>query len=38
MSEILLQIDGREVKATEGMTILDAAQKCRDCHPDALQA
>ena len=26
MSEILLQIDGREVKATEGMTVLDAAQ------------
>jgi bidirectional [NiFe] hydrogenase diaphorase subunit len=26
MSEILLQIDGREVKATEEMTILDAAQ------------
>ena len=27
MSEILLQIDGREVKAREGMTILEAAQK-----------
>jgi NADH dehydrogenase/NADH:ubiquinone oxidoreductase subunit G len=26
MSEILLQIDGREVKATKGMTILEAAQ------------
>lgn len=26
MSEILLQIDGREVKAREGMTVLDAAQ------------
>jgi bidirectional [NiFe] hydrogenase diaphorase subunit len=26
MSEIFLQIDGREVKAKEGMTILDAAQ------------
>jgi len=26
MSEVLLQIDGREVKATEGMTILEAAQ------------
>jgi len=26
MSEILLQIDGREVKATEAMSILDAAQ------------
>jgi NADH dehydrogenase/NADH:ubiquinone oxidoreductase subunit G len=26
MSEILLQIDGREVKAKEGMTILEAAQ------------
>jgi len=26
MSEILLQIDGKEVKATEGMTILEAAR------------
>ena len=26
MSEILLQIDGREVNATEGMTVLEAAQ------------
>ena len=26
MSEILLQIDGREVKAAEGMTVLEAAQ------------
>ena len=26
MSEILLQIDGKEVKASEGMTILEAAQ------------
>jgi len=26
MSEILMQIDGREVKATEGMSILDAAR------------
>src|SRR4030042_861989 len=26
MSEILLQIDGREVKAREGMTILEAAK------------
>ncbi len=26
MSEILLQIDGREVKASEGMTVLEAAQ------------
>jgi len=26
MSEILLQIDGREVKAKEGMTLLEAAQ------------
>jgi len=26
MSEILLQIDGIEVKAREGMTILEAAQ------------
>ncbi|MDZ4164937.1 MAG: 2Fe-2S iron-sulfur cluster-binding protein [Smithellaceae bacterium] len=27
MSEILLQIDGREVKAREGMTLLEVAQK-----------
>jgi bidirectional [NiFe] hydrogenase diaphorase subunit len=27
MSEILLQIDGREVKASEGMTILEAARR-----------
>ena len=27
MSEILLQIDGKEVKATEGMTVLEAAQQ-----------
>jgi NADH dehydrogenase/NADH:ubiquinone oxidoreductase subunit G len=26
MSEILLQIDGREVKASQGMTVLEAAQ------------
>ncbi|MGD9286169.1 MAG: 2Fe-2S iron-sulfur cluster-binding protein [Desulfobacterales bacterium] len=26
MSEILVQIDGKEVKATEGMTVLEAAQ------------
>ena len=26
MSEILLQIDGKEVKAKEGMTVLEAAQ------------
>ena len=26
MSELLLQIDGKEVKATEGMTVLEAAQ------------
>ena len=26
MSEFLLQIDGKEVKATEGMTVLEAAQ------------
>jgi bidirectional [NiFe] hydrogenase diaphorase subunit len=27
MSEIIIQIDGKEVKAAEGMTILEAAQK-----------
>ena len=26
MSEIIVQIDGKEVKATEGMTVLEAAQ------------
>ena len=26
MSEIILQIDGKEVKAAEGMTVLEAAQ------------
>ena len=26
MKEILLQIDGKQVKATEGMTVLEAAQ------------
>ncbi|WP_459904017.1 2Fe-2S iron-sulfur cluster-binding protein, partial [Desulfosarcina cetonica] len=26
MSEILLEIDGKEVKASEGMTLLQAAQ------------
>ena len=26
MSEILLQIDGRDVKVSEGMTVLEAAQ------------
>ena len=26
MSEILLQIDGKEVRAKEGMTVLEAAQ------------
>ena len=26
MSEILLQIDGKKVKASEGMTVLEAAQ------------
>jgi NADH dehydrogenase/NADH:ubiquinone oxidoreductase subunit G len=26
MSEILLQIDGKEIEAREGMTVLEAAQ------------
>jgi len=42
MSEILLQIDGKEVKATEGMTILEAAQQAGIsiptlCHHDKLE-
>ena len=42
MSEILLQIDGRAVKATEGMTVLQAA-RCAEipiptlCHHDKLE-
>ena len=36
MSEILLQIDGKEVAATDGMTVLEAAQKRRDIHTHAL--
>lgn len=42
MSEILLQIDGREVNATEGMTILEAAQSAGIviptlCHHEKLE-
>jgi NADH dehydrogenase/NADH:ubiquinone oxidoreductase subunit G len=42
MSEILLQIDGREVSATEGMTVLEAAQSAGIsiptlCHHEKLQ-
>ena len=42
MSEILLQIDGKEVKATEGMTILQAAQSAGIfiptlCHHEKLE-
>jgi NADH dehydrogenase/NADH:ubiquinone oxidoreductase subunit G len=42
MSEILLQIDGREVEAREGMTILEAAQKAEIfiptlCHFEKLE-
>jgi bidirectional [NiFe] hydrogenase diaphorase subunit len=42
MSEILLQIDGREVKATEGMTVLEAAQNAGIviptlCHHEKLE-
>jgi bidirectional [NiFe] hydrogenase diaphorase subunit len=42
MSEILLQIDGREVKATEGMTLLEAAQSAGIfiptlCHHEKLE-
>jgi bidirectional [NiFe] hydrogenase diaphorase subunit len=42
MSEIIIQIDGKEVKAAEGMTILEAAQKADIfiptlCHHEKLQ-
>ena len=42
MSEILLQIDGKEVKATEGMTLLEAAQSAGIfiptlCHHEKLE-
>ncbi|MBM4338331.1 MAG: 2Fe-2S iron-sulfur cluster binding domain-containing protein [Deltaproteobacteria bacterium] len=42
MSEILLQIDGKEVEAKEGMTILEAAQKAEIsiptlCHLEKLE-
>lgn len=42
MSEIIVQIDGKEVKATEGMTILDAARSAGIdiptlCHHEKLE-
>lgn len=42
MSEILLQIDDKEVKATEGMTVLEAAQRAGIsiptlCHHEKLE-
>ena len=42
MSEIILQIDGKKVKATEGMTVLEAAQKADIfiptlCHHEKLE-
>ena len=42
MSEILLQIDGKEVKATKGMTVLEAAQRAGIsiptlCHHEKLE-
>ncbi len=42
MSEIQLEIDGKEVKATEGMTVLEAAQNAGIfiptlCHHDKLE-
>jgi bidirectional [NiFe] hydrogenase diaphorase subunit len=41
-SEIIIQIDGKDVKATEGMTILEAAQKANIfiptlCHHEKLE-
>ena len=43
MSEILLQIDGREVKASEGMTVLEAAKSVGIfiptlCHHEKLES
>ena len=42
MSEIIVQIDGKEVKAAEGMTILEAAQSADIfiptlCHHEKLE-
>ncbi|MFW6105523.1 MAG: 2Fe-2S iron-sulfur cluster-binding protein, partial [Chloroflexota bacterium] len=42
MSKVTLQIDGREVKAEEGMTILEAAQSAGIfiptlCHHEKLE-
>jgi NADH dehydrogenase/NADH:ubiquinone oxidoreductase subunit G len=42
MSEILLQIDDREVRATEGMTVLEAAGRAGIsiptlCHHESLE-
>jgi len=42
MSEVLIQIDGREVKATEGMSVLEAAQNAGIviptlCHHEKLE-
>lgn len=42
MKEIIIQIDGKEVKAAEGMTILEAAQKADIsiptlCHHEKLE-
>jgi NADH dehydrogenase/NADH:ubiquinone oxidoreductase subunit G len=42
MSEIIIQIDGKEVKATEGMTVLEAAQSADIfiptlCHHEKLE-
>ena len=42
MSDILLQIDGKEVKATQGMTVLEAAQRAGIsiptlCHHEKLE-
>ncbi|HPJ68965.1 MAG TPA: 2Fe-2S iron-sulfur cluster-binding protein [Desulfobacteraceae bacterium] len=42
MSEIILQIDGKEIKATEGMTVLEAAQSADIfiptlCHHEKLE-
>jgi bidirectional [NiFe] hydrogenase diaphorase subunit len=42
MSEIIVQIDGKEVKAAEGMTVLEAAQSADIfiptlCHHEKLE-
>ena len=42
MSDVLLRIDGKEIRATEGMTVLDAARSAHIsiptlCHHERLE-